>query len=103
MAFIDASSIWQSVEFFFFECGEKGFRYRLPAGSMVPLHKNSTDLISAEHLLVLVKYFSDQDAVFLLAFFKPSIASLIVEDGVIKCIAGNIKSLTERVVTIEQF
>ncbi len=73
---------------------------------MTSLYKNGADLIRTEYLPVLVKHFSDQDTVFLPAFFKPGIAALITENVVIECAAGNIQCLAKCVdiiLTIEQF
>lgn len=48
---------------------------------MTSLNKNSADLFSTQHLTILIKYFTDQSAIFLSAFLEPSIAPLISENS----------------------
>ena len=62
---------------------------------MTSLNKNSADLFSPQHLTILIKYFTDQSAIFLSAFFEPSIAPFISENVVIESPAGNIQSFTK--------
>ena len=50
------------------------------ANLMTSLNKNSADLFSTQHLTILIKYFTDQSAIFLSAFLEPSIAPLISEN-----------------------
>ena len=64
---------------------------------MASLNKNSADLFGTQHLTILIKYFTDQSAIFLSAFFEPSIAPLISENMVIEGSTGDIHSFTKSV------
>ena len=64
---------------------------------MTSLNKNSAVLLGTQHLTILIKYFTDQSAIFLSAFFEPSIAPFILENMVIEGSAGNIHSLAKSV------
>ena len=64
---------------------------------MASLNKNSADLFGTQHLTILIKYFTDQSAIFLSAFFEPSIAPFISENVVIESSARHIHGFAKRV------
>ena len=61
---------------------------------MASLNKNSADLFGTQHLTILIKYFTDQSAIFLSAFLEPSIAPLISENMVVESSSRDIQCLT---------
>ena len=67
---------------------------------MTALNKNGTDLFSTQHLTIFIKYLTDQPAIFLSAFFEPSIAPFILENMVIEGSAGDIHSFTKSVYVV---
>ena len=57
---------------------------------MTAFYKNGTNLLRAENLVVLVKYFLHNMAIFLMPLGKPGILTFVSEDMVVKSAAVNI-------------
>lgn len=62
---------------------------------MTAFYKNGTNLFRTENLVVLVKDFLHNTAIFLTPLGKPSILAFISEDMVVKCAAVNIQRFAQ--------